>query len=129
ICSSARCLVIAALSALPLIWCGHSLLAPGLGCSTCFTDHELPRFAMGFDFQIANPMSGTESAGDIDPLDVKKVYYKQAPNARFCAIQLRVLKWSLGRNMGVKMLNSLGLALHSSPGELCLVPEPSFTHS
>lgn len=44
-------------------------------------------------------------AGDTDPLAVKKVYYKQAPNARFCAIQLWVLKWSLRRHMGARMLH------------------------
>lgn len=69
-----------------------------------------------------------EEAGDTGPLDVNKVCYKQAPNARFCAIQLCVLKWSLGRNMGVRILDSLCLALHSSPGRHCLVPAPSFTH-
>lgn len=69
-----------------------------------------------------------EEAGNTGPLDVKKMYYKQAPNGRFYALQLWVLKWSLGRNMGVRMLDSLCLALHSRPGKHCLVPAPSFTH-
>lgn len=59
---------------------------------------------------------GKKVVGDADLINVKKVYYKQAPFARLSALQLYVLKWSLGRNTDMRILNPLCLALHPSPG-------------
>lgn len=41
---------------------------------------------------------GEKAVGDTDLINVKKAYYKQAPFARFSAVQLYVLKWSSGKN-------------------------------
>lgn len=59
---------------------------------------------------------GEKVVGDTGLINVKKVYYKQAPFARFSALRLYVLKWSLGRNIDIRIPDSLCLALHPSPG-------------
>ena len=59
---------------------------------------------------------GEKAVGDTDLISVKKAYYKQAQFARFSVLQLYVLKWSLGRNIDIRIPDSLCLALHPSPG-------------
>lgn len=59
---------------------------------------------------------GEKAVGDTDLINVKKEYYKQAPFASFSVLQLYMLKWSLGRNIDIRIPDSLCLALHASPG-------------
>ena len=59
---------------------------------------------------------GEKAVGDTDLINVKKAHYKRALFARFSALRLYMLKWSLGRNADIRILNPLCLALHPSPG-------------
>lgn len=61
-------------------------------------------------------VAGEKVVGDTGLANVKKALCKQATFDRFSALQMYVLKWSLGRSIDIRILNSLCLALHPGPG-------------
>lgn len=69
---------------------------------------------------------GKKAVGDTDLINESLLQanlpIEQTQFDRFSALQLYLLKWSLERNVGVRIPDSLCLVLHPSPGELCFSP-------